>query len=286
MTAPVCRPIGVFDSGIGGLSVLRALRLELPHEQLVYLADSGNAPYGDARGATFVRQRSLEIACGLQRQYHIKALVIACNTATAAAIESLRTTMSELPVIGVEPALAPAARNSNTHCVGVLATRSTLASQRFQRLLAAYGEGTRFTTQACDGLAQAIETYTALPPQASSEKTEVWQLCARYVTALGTFGRQAGEIDSLVLGCTHYALVDGIFASLVMPEVRIWSCGDAVARQTRRVLEQSGMLAPPSVKGNPIRLYTTGKLAALQAAAAYCLDSHAFDFQCAKTAAI
>src|SRR5256885_11634167 len=113
MTSPAS-PIGVFDSGIGGLSVLQALRHELPHERFVYLADSGNAPYGDARGDAFVQQRTRTIARHLREQHQIKVLVIACNTATAAAVDMLRAEMPELPLIGVEPAIKPASLSSQT----------------------------------------------------------------------------------------------------------------------------------------------------------------------------
>jgi len=123
-------PIGVFDSGIGGLSVLQALRHELPHEHFVYLADSGNAPYGE-RGDAFVQARTHAIAQYLRERHGIKALVIACNTATAAAVESLRMAMPDLPLIGVEPAIKPAALSSQTHQVGVMATRGTVESRRF-----------------------------------------------------------------------------------------------------------------------------------------------------------
>jgi len=281
VTSPDCRPIGVFDSGIGGLSVLHALRMELPHECFVYLADSANAPYGDARGEAFVLKRSLAIAHSLRRQYHIKSLVIACNTATAAAIDTVRAAMPDLPVVGVEPALAPAARHSRTHGVGVLATRSTLESPRFQRLLTTHGKGTRFVLQACDGLAQAIENHVAT--RGVSKATEVRQLCTRYITALGRLGGQTREIDSLVLGCTHYALVQDLWATLAGPAVQIWSCGDAVARQTRRVLEQIHLLAAPAALNGDTLLHTTGRLAALEAAAKHCLP---FDFQCVEANSI
>ena len=135
MTSPLAaRPIGVFDSGIGGLSVLQALRHELPHEDFIYLADSGNAPYGDEKGEAFVQERTLAIAQWLLQHHHIKALVVACNTATAAAVERLRASLPDLPAIGVEPALKPAAARSQTHHVGVLATRGTVGSARFERL--------------------------------------------------------------------------------------------------------------------------------------------------------
>ena len=133
MTSPAS-PIGVFDSGIGGLSVLQALRHELPHERFVYLADSGNAPYGDARGDAFVQQRTRTIARHLREQHQIKVLVIACNTATAAAVDMLRAEMPELPLIGVEPAIKPASLSSQTGHVGVMATRGTESSARFAQI--------------------------------------------------------------------------------------------------------------------------------------------------------
>ena len=128
-------PIGVFDSGVGGLSVLRALLAALPHERFVYLADSANAPYGE-RGDAFVAARTHAISDFLCAQHHIKALVVACNTATAAAIQELRHRHPHLPLIGVEPAVKPAAQLTRTGRVGVMATRGTVASDKFQRLLA------------------------------------------------------------------------------------------------------------------------------------------------------
>ena len=163
-------PIGIFDSGIGGLSVLQALRHELPHEQFVYLADSGNAPYGE-RGDAFVIARTRTVAQHMRRHYGIKALVIACNTATAAAVELLRAEMPDLPLIGVEPALKPASLSSQTHHVGVIATRGTVNSQRFARLVAEHGGRAQFHVQACDGLARAIEVSTEAPFLEDAAKT-------------------------------------------------------------------------------------------------------------------
>jgi len=281
----VTAPIGVFDSGMGGLSVLRALREILSHERFVYVADSGNAPYGDGRGDAFVLKRSLDIAEYLCKKHHIKALVVACNTATAAAVDALRAAWPKLPIVGIEPALGPAARHSHTHCVGVLATRTTLESQRFQHLLESHSEDTRFILQAGDGLAKAIEERIAARYPAKAEEAALWQLCAHHLNVLGTFGAQAGAMDSLVLGCTHYALLpEGIWAHLAGPQVRIWDCSAAVARQTRRLLEQAGQLAPihPHCNSNgyPMRLYTTGALAALEATVRYCLMPDVWDCEC------
>lgn len=267
-------PIGVFDSGIGGLSVLQALRHELPHEHFVYLADSGNAPYGE-RGDAFVQARTHAIAQYLRERHGIKALVIACNTATAAAVESLRMAMPDLPLIGVEPAIKPAALSSQTHQVGVMATRGTVESRRFHKLLQEHGQGVQFQVQACDGLARAIE-QSALQASAAvdGETSEIEALCARYTKALGHFGLKTGEMDTLVLGCTHYIFIKDELRALLGPDVQLIDTGAPVARQTRRLLAQAGHLraepgeAAALAGAEQIQLMTTGSVPALQAAAA------------------
>lgn len=284
-SAPSAAPIGVFDSGIGGLSVLQALRHELPHERFVYLADSGNAPYGE-RGDAFVMARTRTVAQHLQRAHGIKALVIACNTATAAAVEQLRTDMPTLPVIGVEPALKPASLSSQTHHVGVIGTRGTVTSQRFARLVSEHGARAQFHVQACDGLARAIEDSTAHPAPTDPSTTEIRALCALYIGALGQFGVKTGEIDTLVLGCTHYIFAKDHLRALLGPEVQLIDTGAPVARQTRRILAQAGHLVPEAdastaSAGNmvhavagpaQIQLMTTGSLEALESAAQRWLD--------------
>lgn len=268
-------PIGVFDSGIGGLSVLQALRRELPDEHFVYLADSGHAPYGE-RGDAFVAARTHAIAQHLRQQHQIKALVIACNTATAAAVESLRAQMPDLPLIGVEPAIKPAARSSQTQHVGVMATRGTVQSQRFKKLLHEHGQQVHFQVQACDGLARAIEMGTLLEPGATPDASEIEALCAHYISALGSFGLKTGDMDTLVLGCTHYIFIKDELRALLGPEVQLIDTGAAVARQTRRLLEHSGHVRGPALLDgaqqeappSQIVLCTTGSLRSLQAAAA------------------
>jgi glutamate racemase len=275
MTSPAS-PIGVFDSGIGGLSVLQALRHEQPQERFVYLADSGNAPYGDARGDAFVQQRTRTIARHLRERHQIKVLVIACNTATAAAVDMLRAEMPELPLIGVEPAIKPASLSSQTGHVGVMATRGTVSSARFARLVADHGQRVQFHVQPCDGLAKAIEESTEQPVPADPMATEVAQLCARYVDALGSFGQKTGEMDSLVLGCTHYVFAREQLRTLLGPDIQFIDTGAPVARQTRRVLDRLASLASESgtlpVPEGQVRLMTTGSLQALQAAASRWLD--------------
>ena len=224
------RPIGVFDSGVGGLSVLRALRAELPHEDFVYLADSGFAPYGE-RDEAFVVARARAITHHLLHgeAQPIKALVMACNTATAAAIHLLRRDHPGLPIIGVEPALKPAVAASQTHHIGVMATRGTLASQKFKALLASLDGQAQFFCQPCDGLADAIE---------HNDTPNISALCARYLQAGGPFGVHPGEMDTLVLGCTHYPFARAQWQALLPAGVLIIDNGAPVARQARRVLTQ------------------------------------------------
>ena len=247
-------PIGVFDSGIGGLSVLRALRAELPHENFLYFADTGQAPYGE-REESFVALRSAEIAGQLFHEHAIKALVVACNTATAAAIDLLRSQHPGLPLIGVEPALKPAAGITRTGRIAVLATRATLASARFAALHDSLRAAAQFVLQPCDGLAAAIE---------ADDAAHVAALCEQYTRAAGSFGLQDGQIDTLVLGCTHYPLAAFEFTRLLGSQVRLVETGEAVARQTRRLLQAAGRL---NESGGGVQLLATGSLPALERAA-------------------
>lgn len=262
------KPVGVFDSGIGGLSVLKALRAELPGEDFIYIADSGHAPYGE-RDDAHVISRSQDITRWLLAQ-DIQALVIACNTATAAAIHLLRAKHPVLPIIGVEPALKPAVPLSSTRRIGVMATRSTLASSKFQALLASQASQADFILQACDGLADAIERSAA-----NGDETQVLTACKRHIQAMGRFGGQPGDIDTLVLGCTHYPFAEAQLRQLVGPQVQIISNGEAIARQTRRQLLEAPAEAE-HISGS-IRLLTTGDASALGAAAHRWLGLPAYD---------
>ena len=261
-------PIGVFDSGIGGLSVLQALQSALPHEHFVYLADNAYAPYGE-KTDLYVRQRTHAITRYLLAHHQIKALVVACNTATAAAIHELRAQHPQLPLVGVEPALKPAVALSQTGHIGVIATRGTVASDKFARLLDSVQGQARFTVQACNGLALAIEQST-LPQQATPAQERITELLAQYTSAMGSFGTGPGQMDTLVLGCTHYVFAEKQLQALLGPDVRLVSTGEAVARQTRRLLEGAGLLsAGPAERSSPqgMALFTTGDLHGLQAAA-------------------
>jgi glutamate racemase len=278
-------PIGVFDSGVGGLSVLRALLAAMPHERFVYLADSAHAPYGE-RGDAYVAARTHAISRYLCEQHHIKALVVACNTATAAAIHEVRSSYPELPLVGLEPAIKPALAATRTGRVGVIGTRGTLTSAKFGKLMASLAGQAEFVVQPCDGLAHAIEHSVAQPlpaPGSTAYTTETGALCARYVQAMGPFGTEPGLIDTLVLGCTHYIFVAHELRALVGPEVQFIETGEPVARQTQRVLEAADLLYRPAdaAAGEPcshpdaahrVQLLTTGPVAMLEAAAQRWLD--------------
>lgn len=259
------RPIGVFDSGVGGLSVLRALRAELPQEDFVYLADSAHAPYGE-KGSAHVAERSLAVCGRLLHECGIKAFVLACNTATAAAVEALRARWPQLPIVGIEPALKPAAALTQTGHVGVLATRGTLQSARFARLLAAQPAQVRFTLQPCDGLAHAIEQAAfAADANDLADHPAVAALAARNVAALGPLagpGAPPGAIDTLVLGCTHYPLIERAWQAAAGPAVALIEPGPPVARHTRRLLDAAGLLHGGPGPGR-VRLLATGDAAAL-----------------------
>lgn len=249
-------PVGVFDSGVGGLSILKALRAELPQEDFVYFADSGHAPYGE-RDSEHVIQRSRSITQQLLAQHRIKALVVACNTATAAAIHVLRAEFPALPIVGVEPALKPAVALSQTRHIGVMATRGTLGSAKFQALLASLAPQAEFTLQACDGLADAIEHH---------ETSKIAALCEAYTTAIGPFGLKAGEKDTVVLGCTHYAFADSVLRDLLGTGVQVIETGLPVAQHTRRVLANAQLLRA-GTPGQTLGL-STGNTAELRLAMA------------------
>jgi glutamate racemase len=252
-------PIGIFDSGVGGLSILRHVRAQLPHEHLVYAADSGFAPYGD-KPEPVVAERSLAIARFLVAQ-GAKAIVVACNTATGAAVRLLRERLPEIPIVGVEPGLKPAAALTRNGTVGVLATERTLASEKFLTLRdqIAGDTNTRFLLQPCRGLADQIEL-------GELESPALVAMLRRYVLPLLEQGA-----DTLVLGCTHYPLVQASIEHVIRvagaPDIALVDTGDAVARQLARLLDAGGLLRAPDARA-PARVegYTSASDAALSAA--------------------
>jgi len=248
---PSNAPIGVFDSGLGGLSVLQAVRALLPHESLLYVADSGFAPYGE-RPDTFIEQRSLAIGRWL-RERGAKALVVACNTATAHGVAALRADAS-WPVIGVEPGIKPAAAVSRSGVIGVLATAATLRSARFADLLARHtAQGQRFLCQPGHGLVERIEAGDV-------DSSEVMALLDQFVEPMVAQGA-----DTLVLGCTHYPFLIPAIRQRFGTALTLVDTGAAIARQLQRRLETDGLNASRHGESHgDLQLMTTANAAALQ----------------------
>jgi glutamate racemase len=236
------KPVGVSDSGVGGLSVLQALRQELPHEHFLYVGDSAAAPYGD-RPAAFVVERATTITSFLVEK-GAKAVVVACNTATSVAVESLRARFS-VPIVAIEPAVKPAASRSRSRVVGVLATTGTLASPNMGKLLANYGSDVEFVIQPCPGLADQVEKG-----ELASDETRA--LVKRYVRPILDKGA-----DIVVLGCTHYPFLRPLIQDVAGPAVDIIDPATPVARELRRRLETAGLLQNGGHPGTET-FWTTG----------------------------
>ena len=241
-------PIGIFDSGVGGLSVLLEVRRELPHEDLLYVADSGHAPYGE-KPADFIERRATSIVNFFINE-GAKAVVVACNTATGVAIEALRARWP-MPIVGIEPAIKPAAAVTKSGIIGVLATSQTIASARFARLAGTFGSGVEIVAQACPGLVEQIES-------GDLSSAETRSLVEDYVRPLIERGA-----DTLVLGCTHYPLVRAAIESVAGPTVTVIDPAAAVAREVRRRLEQAGLLTD-GVRPGTTRFWTSGPPAQLK----------------------
>ncbi|HET6764490.1 MAG TPA: glutamate racemase [Longimicrobiaceae bacterium] len=236
------RPVGVFDSGVGGLSVAREIRHALPSEHILYLADTAFCPYGD-RSLHEVRARTLGAGRFLQDQ-GAKVLVVACNTASGAALELLREKLT-IPVVGLEPAVKPALAATRNGRVGVMATSGTVRSERLRRLIDTYAGDRQVIAQPCPGLADMVEDGLLEGPALDAKLLEL------------TAPLREGQVDTVVLGCTHYLFVRDAIAAALGPDVQILDSGPAIARQTRRVLEQAGMLE--AAGPGSIRFLTTAQ---------------------------
>ena len=219
--------IAVFDSGVGGISVLRHLRKQLPGERFLYFGDSANAPYG-SRSTEEVRQLTLAAARQLCRQ-GIKALVIACNTATSAAIETLRQTYPDLIVIGIEPALKPAADRFPGGCIGVLATEVTLREAKFRRLMDHYSGTCQVLRLPAPGLVELVEAGKGSSAEAEALLRPILEPVK-------------DKLGALVLGCTHYPFAIPAIRRILGEDVLLLDGGDGTARETKRRLEQADLL--------------------------------------------
>ncbi len=222
--------IGVFDSGVGGLSVLQAIRTLLPHENLIYVADSAHVPYGN-KSAEYIQQRSVALTKYLLEQHQAKAIVVACNTATAAAVSLLREKFA-LPVVAMEPAVKPAVAASKNKIIGVLATEGTLKSAQFAALLERYAANVTVITQPCHGLVEKVE-------QGDLDSSATRELVMRYALPLVERGA-----DTLILGCTHYPFLRPLIADVVGQHITLIDTGDAVARRLQSALAENSLVNP------------------------------------------
>jgi glutamate racemase len=236
------RPIGVFDSGVGGLSVLRTLRKHLPDESFIYVADSGFAPYGD-RSSAFIEDRVSAITEFLVGK-NVKSVVIACNTATVTAVKTVRAKY-QVPIIGLEPAIKPAVKLTRSGVVGILATERTINSDAVANLCHALGETARFILQPCPGLVEHIENGDV-------SSASLRSLLTTYLEPLIT-----NDADTIVIGCTHYVFLTPLIREIIGSNVAIVESSDAVARQVERRLSET---EPPRASPSTAKtsFYTTG----------------------------
>lgn len=214
--------IGVFDSGVGGLSILDEALDQLPEHDYIYLADSANAPYGE-KSSEWIAARSLAL-CQYLGEEGCDAIVVACNTATAEAIKDIRQKLN-IPIIGVEPGIKPAAMQTQNGIVGVLATEATLNSDKFNALLATLPANCQFIKQAGAGLVPLIESGEA-------DGEETLELLAKHLEPI-----QDAGADTLVLGCTHYPFLRKAIRKLLGDSITLIDTSEAVVRQLKRQLE-------------------------------------------------
>lgn len=242
-------PIGVFDSGVGGLSVFKAIRQQLPGEDLIYFADQGHVPYG-SRSLEEVRAFSEGITRYLLGQ-GARLIVVACNTASAAALHHLRQVFPGVPFVGMEPAVKPAAEHTQSGVVGVLATPATFQGALYASVIERFANGVTVLQDTCPGLVMAIE-------DGQLDSPEVRAILEK---ALGPMLAQG--IDTVVLGCTHFPFVIPAIEDIVGPGVRVIDPAPAVARQVARLLEAGRRLGPVDWPGQ-VRYLTTGDPGALE----------------------
>jgi glutamate racemase len=248
-------PIGVFDSGVGGLSVLRAIRRELPAERIIFLGDQRHVPYGP-RSLEEVRRFSEQITRFLIDQ-GAKLIVVACNTASAAALHTLRELFPQTPFVGMEPAVKPAAERTQSGVVGVLATPATFQGELYASVVERFANGVQVLQSTCPGLVEQIE----------NGQLEAFETRSILESALNPMKSQG--IDTIVLGCTHYPFVIPLIQSIAGPRVKVIDPAPAIARQARRLLAASEILAteedPQNTSPAELQFFTTGEINKLQA---------------------
>jgi len=242
-------PIAIIDSGVGGLSIMKTINAQLPSEALVYVADTAFAPYGEKSTLEIVQRVNIITAKLLN--VPIKALVVACNTATVNAIDQLRTQYPSLPIIGVEPAIKPAVKLSCNKKIGLLVTQATAVNPRFLALVKQHSNGADVIIQACPGLVQLIEQGLHNSPQC-------FELLRHYLTPL-----MAQQIDTLVLGCTHYPFLADSIHAITGTNIALVETAEPVGKELQRRLINNNLLAKPAdpnsntLLNNHLRFFTT-----------------------------
>ena len=245
-TTPAPRDcIGIFDSGLGGLTVLRELRRRMPHVDLLYVADTAHAPYGE-KSPEHIVERSMHIGTHL-RAMGARLIVVACNTATAHAIEAMRQRWPGIPIVGIEPGIKPAVAASRSGRIGVLATQATLASARYQSLVDRHRQTAQIFSQPCPGLVDLIERGDLQAPA-------LLELIDRICLPL----RQA-DVDTVLMGCTHYPLIQAQLQEALGAKVCLLNIEDAVAQQAERLWGRKSA----QVTAGSLRLQTSGDATAL-----------------------
>lgn len=251
-------PIGVFDSGIGGLSVLRSIRELMPDEDLIYFGDQAHVPYGP-RSMAQIQKYSERITRFLLK-HNSKIIVVACNTASAAALKYLRVTFPEISFVGMEPAVKPAAEKTQTGRVGVLATPATFQGALYASVVERFGAGVELFQHTCPGLVNQIEAG-----ELDSPKT-------RAILEDALLPMLEKNIDTVVLGCTHYPFVIPLIRQIAGENVRVIDPAPSVARQVKRLLEAEGMMNQAG-QGAGIRYFTSGVSAAMKSLLPLLLDT-------------
>ena len=218
--------IGFFDSGLGGLSILELAWAQSPEHDYVYLADTANNPYGEKKG-DWIQARGLEIVAHLNHVYGCEVIVVACNTATAEAIHEIRLHFPQLKVIGVEPGIKPATLSSKSKSIGILATKATLQSQKFNALMASMPQDVRFIKIPGTGLVEMIE-------QAHPNREHIQSWLAEHLVEM-----KESQADTLVLGCTHYPFIKDLIEDHLGPQVQLIDTAQAVVNHLNNLLTSS-----------------------------------------------
>jgi len=244
------KPIGIFDSGVGGLSILRAVRKLLPAEHILYMADQAHIPYGprqkeDIQGFSFGITEFL-------LSHDAKLIVVACNTASAVALHDLRSRYPEIPFVGMEPAVKPAAALTQTGRVGVLATPTTFAGEMYHALVNRFAQGIQIYQNTCPGLVEQIE------------RGELETPATRAILEAALQPMLTEDVDTIVMGCTHYPFVIPLIQDITGPDVHTIDPAPAIARQTQRLLDEHGWLNTAEAPGR-LQFFTSGESANLEA---------------------